>query len=75
MPLQTIRTWLGHANIAQTSTYLASTQQGSQDAMREFERKRALQEMANGPGNSRNQQPSTAEMTDEQPQESGAILH
>jgi integrase len=37
VPLQTIRDWLGHANISQTSTYLSSTSAGSLDAMRAFE--------------------------------------
>jgi hypothetical protein len=36
-----IRDWLGHSNIAQTSTYLGSTIQGQHDAMRRFEERRA----------------------------------
>jgi hypothetical protein len=35
-----IRDWLGHSNIAQTSTYLGSTIQGQHDAMRRFEERR-----------------------------------
>lgn len=47
VPLQTVRDWLGHVNIAQTSTYLASTLQGQHDAMRRFEKVReALQPSA-----------------------------
>jgi integrase len=41
VPLQTIRDWLGHANISQTSTYLESTFQGQHEAMRQFEERRA----------------------------------
>ncbi len=37
VPLSTIQKWLGHANIAQTSTYLAATGGGDADAMRRFE--------------------------------------
>jgi hypothetical protein len=35
-----VKTWLGHANISQTSTYLANTFQTQQDAMKAFEAKR-----------------------------------
>jgi integrase len=37
VPLHTIREWLGHTNIAQTSTYLATTIAGGHAAMRRFE--------------------------------------
>jgi len=37
VPLSTIQKWLGHANIAQTSTYLAATGGGDAEAMRRFE--------------------------------------
>lgn len=37
VPLQTVRDWLGHANISQTSTYLASSLAGQHEAMRAFE--------------------------------------
>jgi integrase len=44
VPLHTVRDWLGHTNIAQTSTYLESTLQALQhDAMRRFEEARARQ--------------------------------
>lgn len=47
VPLHTIRDWLGHTNIAQTSTYLAGTIQTQHDAMRQFEERRAaLQRIA-----------------------------
>jgi integrase len=37
VPLSTIQKWLGHANISQTSTYLAASGGGDADAMRAFE--------------------------------------
>jgi integrase len=37
VPLHTIRDWLGHTNISQTSTYLASTAKTQHDAMARFE--------------------------------------
>jgi hypothetical protein len=39
--LHTVRDWLGHTSISQTSTYLASTLQVQHDAMRRFEEERA----------------------------------
>ena len=40
VPLHKVRDWLGHANIAQTSTYLAGTAGGDDDYMRRFEERR-----------------------------------
>ena len=40
LPLHTIQRWLGHANIAQTSTYLAVTDQGQHEAMARFDAQR-----------------------------------
>jgi integrase len=37
VPLVTIQKWLGHANISQTSTYLATTMAGEHEQMRKFE--------------------------------------
>ena len=37
VPLATIQKWLGHANISQTSRYLATTTPGEHEAMRRFE--------------------------------------
>jgi integrase len=39
VPLSTIQKWLGHANIAQTSTYLAATGGGDADAMLTYEQR------------------------------------
>ncbi len=39
VPLATIQKWLGHTNIAQTSTYLATTTVGEHEAMRRYEEK------------------------------------
>ena len=41
IPLHTIRDWLGHTSIAQTSTYLAGTMQTQHDAMRQYEARRS----------------------------------
>jgi integrase len=41
VPLHTIRDWLGHTSIAQTSTYLAGTIQTQHDAMRQYDARRA----------------------------------
>ena len=47
VPLHTIRDWLGHTNIAQTSTYLAGMAQTQHDAIRHFEERRlTLQQFA-----------------------------
>jgi integrase len=40
VPLATIQKWLGHTNIAQTSTYLSTTTAGEHEAMRRFEERR-----------------------------------
>jgi integrase len=37
VPLHKVRDWLGHTNIAQTGTYLASTSTGDHEDMRRFE--------------------------------------
>jgi integrase len=44
VPLHTIRDWLGHTSIAQTSTYLAGTMQTQHDAMRRYDERRAAAE-------------------------------
>ncbi len=41
VPLHTIRDWLGHTSIAQTSVYLAGTMATQHDAMRQYEARRA----------------------------------
>jgi len=49
VPLHTVRDWLGHTSIAQTSTYLAGTIQTQHDAMTQYEERRAaLQPFATG---------------------------
>ena len=48
VPLHTVRDWLGHSNISQTSTYLSGTIKTQHDAMRQFEERRVtLQKFAN----------------------------
>ena len=39
VPLATIQRWLGHTNISQTSTYLATTSAGEHEAMRRYEQR------------------------------------
>jgi len=40
VPLATIQRWLGHTNVAQTSTYLSTTAAGEHEAMRRFDERR-----------------------------------
>lgn len=47
VPLQTVRDWLGHTSVAQTSTYLASTLHTQHEAMRRFDERRGQQPVAN----------------------------
>lgn len=69
VPLHTIRDWLGHTSIAQTSTYLAGTAQTQHDAMRAYEKRKAktdpsvptVQIRANGGEKRHPKRPSTAE--------------
>ena len=49
MPLHTIRDWLGHTNIAQTSTYLAGTAKTQHDARCGNSRSGASQLTKQGP--------------------------
>lgn len=48
VPLHTIRDWLGHTNIAQTSTYLAGTIGTQHDAMRRYEEQLAARRLSLG---------------------------
>jgi integrase len=51
VPIHTVRDWLGHANVSQTSTYLAGTVRTQHDAMRRFEEHQAaLQRIATRSG-------------------------
>jgi integrase len=76
VPLHTVRDWLGHANISQTSTYLEGTIQGQHDAMRLFdERRTALQPSATDIGKGVNQRPQDATVTDSEPSASAQITH
>ncbi len=64
VPLHTVRDWLGHTSIAQTSTYLSSTAAGSHDAMRAFEERtgRVCNAVATG-GETEGQSAPVGEMT------------
>jgi integrase len=50
VPLHTIRDWLGHTSIAQTSTYLAGIIRTQHDAMEQFEKRRAAVQRVPGKG-------------------------
>jgi integrase len=51
VPLATIQRWLGHSNVAQTSTYLAGVTTTEHDHMKRFEeRQAALQQIATAGG-------------------------
>ena len=60
--LLTVRDWLGHTSIAQTSTYLASTLQTAHDAMRAFEARHSLPAAAAGGGTDGEEEKQTAEV-------------
>lgn len=67
VPLHTVRDWLGHSSVAQTSIYLAGTIEGQHDAMRRFEAQQAaLQKLANAGGTSGHKRKRTAVMRDKQ---------
>lgn len=72
VPLHTIRDWLGHTSIAQTSTYLAGTIRTQHDAMAQYEARRAdLQPFATGGQTGGRKSPQTAETRDTTPNETG----
>lgn len=51
VPLTTIKAWLGHANLSQTSTYLESQTIGQNEVMRRFDEQQArLQQLATAVG-------------------------
>jgi integrase len=62
VPLHTVRDWLGHTNISQTSTYLSGTQQTQHDAMTAYET--ALQRMATKVGTGGQKRPRSAARRD-----------
>jgi hypothetical protein len=68
-----VRDWLGHTNIAQTSSYLAGTVKTQHDAMAQFEAHRAaLQKIATGSGKGGGKSPRTASGRDRIPNKSAA---
>lgn len=50
VPLHQIQHWLGHTNISQTSTYLAATTLGAEEAMARFDQARGATPAAPQPG-------------------------
>ncbi len=68
VPIATIQRWLGHANVSQTSTYLAGTSSGEHEAMRRFEERRAaLQAFATGSKTGGRKSPRSAVTADTRP--------
>ena len=72
VPLHTIRDWLGHTSIAQTSTYLAGTMKTQHDAMRQYEERRAsLQQIATDVGTGGRKRLQSDKRRDRKPNETG----
>ena len=70
MALHTVRDWLGHTDISQTSTYLAGTAQAQHDAMRQFDERRAnLQRIATDVDTGGRKRPQTATKRESKPNE------
>lgn len=68
VPLHTIRDWLGHTNISQTSAYLSGTERTSHTAMQQYEaRKATLQILATTDGTGGHERPQASTAEDEQP--------
>lgn len=67
--LHTVKKWLGHANISQTSTYLANTFETQHDEMTAFAARQqlALQRMATKAGKRRQKPPSSDKTTSSNP--------
>jgi hypothetical protein len=75
VPLHTVRDWLGHANISQTSTYLEGTIQGQHDAMTAFDLRRGVvQQRATGSG-TEGQHPPPDGTTEDSKDEKGSAKH
>lgn len=75
VPLHTVRDWLGHTSIAQTSTYLAGTMLTQHDAMTRFEERRGtLQPFATGSKTGGRKRPRTAGRTNRKPNKTGTDL-
>jgi integrase len=73
--LHVIKAWLGHSNIAQTSTYLSGTAMTQHDAMARFEaHKIALQKLATNAGKGGKTGPRTAKRGHKKPNKTGVNL-
>jgi integrase len=68
VPIHVVSKWLGHTNVAQTSTYLATTTGTQADTMQRFEETRArLQKLATRGRKRHRNPPPTAGRTDGKP--------
>ncbi len=73
--IHVVSKWLGHSNVSQTSTYLATTATGEADAMKRYEVSRAaLQKFATGSKTEGRKPPRTAKRHDRKPNET-AVGH
>jgi integrase len=71
VPIHVVSKWLGHANVSQTSTYLATTATGEADAMKRFEAAQAALHKIASSGKTRGRKvPRTAETRERKPKES-----
>jgi integrase len=75
VPLATIQRWLGHTNIAQTSTYLATTMAGEHEAMRRFEERIGRLIPVDTEGGTATHQPTSSVTTSNKTTEKDATLH
>lgn len=73
VPLTVIQNWLGHWNITQTSTYLASTNARQFEAMQAYELRLAQRGTFSETGGRK--RPRSAAMRDKKPNKTGADLH
>jgi integrase len=74
VPLHTIQHWLGHTNIAQTSTYLNVTDTGSHEAMERFDAARVQRGATDAPSTG-NEPPQPTETAEDRPNETADRIH
>ncbi len=76
VPLHTVRDWLGHTNISQTSTYLANTQRSQHSHMQQYEqRKAALQPSCNNVENGATEGPQSVTTSGDETPSKATVGH
>ncbi len=74
--LHIVRDWLGHTNVAQTSTYLSGTMQGQHDAMKQDQaRREAVQQSATASGKPGKKRRRLAMIPKTRPRKGSTISH